>query len=66
VAHETPEAGARSSRASRERGSGHLRGCSEPDAARPARELLGRIPWEQRRPDPERMTAEQFLGSIVG
>lgn len=43
-----------------------LAGCPPADAERPAQDVLARIPWERRRPDPERMTAEQFLGSIVG
>ena len=43
-----------------------LRGCRPEDEERPAQDVLARIPWERRKPDAERMTAEQFLGAIVG
>lgn len=43
-----------------------LRGCSPIDAARPAGQLLSRIPWERRAADPQRLTAEQFLSRVTG
>jgi len=43
-----------------------LRGCTESEARKPAGELLSRLPWERQRPDPQRMSAEQFLGVLPG
>lgn len=42
-----------------------LMGCDRPLAEAPAAEVLARIPWDGVNADPERMTAEQFLGTLM-
>lgn len=42
-----------------------LTGCDADVAQSPVEEVLARIPWDGVRQDPERMTAEQFLGTLI-
>lgn len=43
-----------------------LIGASTRDAARPAMELLSRVPWDGRKADPTRVSAARFLGTLPG